>query len=259
MFLKRLAGHIRKQDWFNVLIELLVVVVGLMMAFQLDRWWEDIGDKKLERVYIQRLIDDIESDIPKLERAIRLADMRKDYAELLMDVAGNPAVAAQQPASFLVAVDQASFTFSPALRKATYDDLRSTGNMRLIRDPEIKTRLHDYYSFDETQLQFRPLQFSVEFHHFKLANGVRSNDQVRFRQDKWMLVGPKDSEEVENTDPGNPDEVMAAAERLSNRPELVSWLTQLRELQMDQMLTHKKRIEFANAAIESLKGYGESR
>jgi len=259
VFLKRLAGHIRKQDWFIVLIELLVVVVGLMMAFQLDRWWEDIGDKKLERVYIQRLIDDIESDIPKLESAIRLADMRKDYAELLMDVAGNPAVAAQQPASFLVAVDQASFTFSPALRKATYDDLRSTGNMRLIRDPEIKTRLHDYYSFDETQLQFRPLQFSVEFHHFKLANGVRSNDQVRFRQDKWMLVGPKDSEEVENTDPGNPDEVMAAAERLSNRPELVSWLTQLRELQMDQMLTHKKRIEFANAAIESLKGYGESR
>ena len=47
MFLRRLADHIRKQDWFIVIIELLVVVVGLMMSFQVDRWWEAMGEKKL--------------------------------------------------------------------------------------------------------------------------------------------------------------------------------------------------------------------
>ena len=219
MFLKSLAGHIRKQDWFIVIIELLVVVVGLMMAFQLDRWWEAIGEKKLEGVYIQRLIGDIESDIPELENAIQLAYMRKDYTELLMAVVEDPEIAAQQPTSFLVALDQASFTYSPVLRKATFDDLRSTGNMRLIRDQDIKTRLHDYYRFDESQLQYRPLQFSVEFHHFKLASGVRSNKQVRFLQDKWLLVGPDNLEEVQNSDPGDPGEIMAAVERLRNNQE----------------------------------------
>ena len=259
MFLRRLAEHIRKQDWFIVFIELLVVVVGLMMAFQVDRWWEGIGEKKLERAYIQRLIGDIKSDIPKLEGAIELANMRKDYAELLMAVAENPAVAAQQPTSFLVAVDQASFTYSPALRKATFDDLRSTGNMRLIRDLDMKTRLHDYYRFDESQLQYRSLQFSVEFHHFKLANGVRSNKQVRWLQDKWLLVDPKELDEVQNTDPGDPDEVMAAAQRLRKKPELVSWLTQLREMQMEQILVHETRIELANAALNSLGHSGEAK
>ncbi len=68
MYLKRLAAHARKQDWFIVVIELLVVIVGLMMAFELDRWREEIGEKKLERVYTLRLIDDIESDIPKLDK-----------------------------------------------------------------------------------------------------------------------------------------------------------------------------------------------
>jgi hypothetical protein len=255
VFLRRLAEHIRKQDWFIVIIELLVVVVGLMLAFQIDRWREAISEKKLEGVYVQRLIDDIESDIPKLEDAIQLADMRKNYAELLMAVAENPELATEQPSSFLVAVDQASFTYSPALRKATFDDLRSTGNMRLIRDQDVKTRLHDYYSFDESQLQYRPLQFSVEFHHFKLANGVRSNQQVRFLQDKWLLVDPAELEEVQNTDPGYPDEIRAAAERLRNNPELVSWLTQLREMQMEQILVHNTRIEFANAALDSLQHY----
>ena len=257
MFLRRLADHIRKQDWFIVIIELLVVVVGLMMAFQVDRWWEAMGEKKLERVYIQRLIDDVESDIPVIEGAIQLANMRKDYVELLMAVAENPAVAAQQPTSFLVAVDQAAFTYSPALRKATFDDLRSTGNMRLIHDLDMKTKLHDYYRFDESQLQYRPLQFAVEFHYFELANGVRSNKQVRFLQDNWLLVDPRDLEEVHNTDPGDPDEIMAAAERFRNRPGLVSWLSQLREMQMEQMKVHKTRIELANAVLDSLNSSSE--
>lgn len=107
-----------------------------------------------------------------------------------MAVSENPAVAAEQPTSFLVAVDQASFTYSPTLRKATFDDLRSTGNMRLMRDQDLKTKLHDYYRFDESQLQYRPLQFSVEFHHFKLANGVRSSRAIEEQPRTGQLVGP---------------------------------------------------------------------
>lgn len=257
MYLKRLAEHIRKQDWFIVVIELLVVIVGLMMAFEVDRWREDMGEKKLERVYTQRLIDDIESDIPKLEYAIQLADMRKSFVELLMAVAENPAVAAEQPTSFLLAVDQAAFTYSPPLRRTTFDDLRSTGNMRLMHDQDMKTKLHDYYSFDESQLQFRSLDLSVEFHHFELSNGILSNRQVRFLQDRWLLVGPDNLEEMKNTDPGEPDEIMAAAERLRNKPELVSWLSRLSLMQLDQMQTHEMRIEHANAVLDVLKNYDE--
>lgn len=252
MVLNRLANHIRKQNWSIVLIELLVVVVGLMMAFQIDRWRETVAEKRLEDVYIQRLIEDIESDLPNLERAIQLANMRKDYVELLMAVAEDTALAAEQPTSFLVAIDQASYTYTPPLRKATFDDLNSTGNMRLLRDQVMKTKLHDYYRYDDSQLQFRPLQFSVEFHHFKLANGVRSNKQVRFVQDMWLLVDPGRLDELQNTDPGDPDEILAAAERFANRPELVSWLTQLREMQMEQMMVHKKRVELANATLDAL-------
>jgi hypothetical protein len=255
MFLNRLADHIRKQDWFIVTLELLVVIVGLMMAFQLDRWWEDIGERKLEGVYLQRLVDDIESDIPQLEGAIRLANMRKDYAELLMAVAENPAIATEQPTPFLVAVDQASFTYTPTLSKATFEDLRSTGNMRLIHSQELKKRLNDYYGFDESQLQYRPLQFSVEFHFFNLSNGVRSNRQISYIQDKWLLIGPDEVEEAQNTDPGHPDEILAAAERLSNNPELVGWLPQLRQMQMEQIKVHNTRVELANAVLNTLNNY----
>jgi len=36
MILRRLAGHLRHDNWFTVILELVVVVVGLFLAFQLD-------------------------------------------------------------------------------------------------------------------------------------------------------------------------------------------------------------------------------
>ena len=40
MILRRLAGLIRHDNWFTIMLELIVVVVGLFLAFQLDRWYE---------------------------------------------------------------------------------------------------------------------------------------------------------------------------------------------------------------------------
>jgi len=254
VFLNRLANHIRRRDWFVVFIELVVVIVGLVLAFQIDRWREESADRKLEAVYLQRLTNDIESDIPPLESAIRIADMRKNYVELLMAVAEDPAVALEQPMSFLVAIDQASFTFSPSSNRATYEDLRSTGNMRLIRNQELKTRLNDYYGYDETESQFRSLQLSQEFHFFKLVNGVRSNRQIRLIQDRWLLAGPEDFDDIQNADPGDPEELMAAVDRFRNNPEAVSWLLQLRQMQMEQIMTHNIRIDLANSVLDSLQG-----
>jgi hypothetical protein len=57
--LKRIASFIRQHDWFAVGIEILVVMIGLLLAFQLDRWRDDIADKQMERVYIDRLISDV--------------------------------------------------------------------------------------------------------------------------------------------------------------------------------------------------------
>jgi len=255
MYLNRLANHIRKLDWFVVVIEILVVVIGLMMAFQLDRWWEAKGEQKLEVVYIQRLMVDIESDIPEIELSIELAAMRKDYVDLLMAVSEDPNVASEQPASFLVAIDQAAFTASPVLTDNTFEELRSTGNMRLIRNQALKNSLHDYYRFDQSQWQYRPLQFSVEFHHFKLASGVRSNKQVKFLQDKWLLVSPDELEEVANTITDDPQEILLAAKRLRDNPELVSWLTQLREMQMEQMLISNIRLKKSKAILDELNKY----
>ena len=45
MIFRRLAGHLRHDNWFTVILELVIVVVGLFLAFQLDRWYESQRSK----------------------------------------------------------------------------------------------------------------------------------------------------------------------------------------------------------------------
>ena len=252
--LKRIALYIRRHDWFAVGVEILVVMVGLMLAFQLDRWRDDFADRKQEQIYIDRLIADVEVDVPAIEYAIDLAKVRLELVELLMAVADDPAAAAEQPAVFLGAVNQGSFTYTPVLTSHTFDNLRATGDLRLIRSDPVRNVMFEYYGFDASQRQYRPLQFETEMRHFELAAGVLSHDQERFVQDTWMIISPDEIDAIRETS-ADLDDVMAAVQRLRSRTELLDWLPYLRQLQLEQIMVHEIRLENARQVLQTLRDY----
>ena len=63
MLIRRLARGVRGQDWFPVM-------VGLVAAFQVDRWWEVRGLQ----------IDQITAHAGRLKNARALLDNLNDYA-----------------------------------------------------------------------------------------------------------------------------------------------------------------------------------
>jgi len=253
----QMARFIRQHEWFAVVVELFVVIVGLMLAFQLDRWWEQRGERVQEAEYVGRLIADVETDIPTIEYAISLAELRKGMADLLMEVAENPAAATRNPVRFIAAVLQAAFTYSPNLAAHTFEDMRSTGNLRLLRDSTIRDGLYGYYNFDRSQTQYRQLQFMTESRHFELAAGALTFEQARLIQDTWYVVAPGD---LENFDSSQLDlaEIQAAAERFGSRSQLLAWLPELRHLQIEQIVVNESRLERAKEVLTLLRGYAAS-
>ena len=57
---RRLTESIRNHDWFFVVVDVLVLVLGLLLAFQVDRWWEQRRDRREEQVFLGHLWDDAE-------------------------------------------------------------------------------------------------------------------------------------------------------------------------------------------------------
>ncbi|MEQ9317190.1 MAG: hypothetical protein RLN72_15155 [Henriciella sp.] len=63
MILQRLATSIRKQDWFTVLIETLIVVLGVFLGLQLGNWNEDRAADQRRAEIIQALATDLEDAV----------------------------------------------------------------------------------------------------------------------------------------------------------------------------------------------------
>jgi hypothetical protein len=88
--LRRLAGYLRHDNWFTVILELAIVVVGLFLAFQLDRWYESQRSKSDLQAHLVSLTEDftenearltlaISEGMQEMEAAIILrAEIRKD-------------------------------------------------------------------------------------------------------------------------------------------------------------------------------------
>jgi hypothetical protein len=254
MFIRRLEQNIRGHDWYAVVVELLVIMVGLVAAFQVDRWWEARGERVDEEMYISRLISDVEDDIPSLEYAISLAEVRLGFGDFLAKVGADPSAALDKPAYFLAAISQAAYTYTPSLSSNTFEDLRSTGNLKLIRDHDVKQALQSYYKYDEGQRQFISLNLMTEFRYFELSAGIATLEQYRFVQEHWYVVNSTNLGELQDVHPEE-EGVRAAAKRLRANAEFLAWLPRVRGLQIDQIQANSGRLESARSLLDTLQEY----
>jgi hypothetical protein len=256
MILRRLAGFIRRHDWFAVTIEILVVIVGLLLAFQLDRWWEQRGERVQEAEFVARLAADVARESEFLEQAIVLATMRKGMAELLMDVAEDSSAATRDPVRFVAAVQQAAYTYAPILSAHTFEEMRSTGNLRLLRDPEVKNALYSYYGLNRNIAQYRASQLMTEQRYHELAAGVLDYEHSRFIVDTWGVIGPDDLKQFDGSDL-DLSGIHAVVERFRSNGDLVAWLPEIRNLQVALIDFNEWLLGEANRLQSQLGSYAE--
>lgn len=118
--------------WRRAVVEGVVIVASILLAFALDAWWDARGEAEAERGYISR----IEADLAETRAGI--LQNAEHYGLLIRHAdAVAPVLAGTEPLphdlmGFLSSVLQASRVTAPVVARSAYDDLVSTGNLRLI-------------------------------------------------------------------------------------------------------------------------------
>lgn len=59
MILRSITKHVRDQNWFAVLLEILIVVVGVFIGLQVQQWADEQARLKQEATYMQRLHNEV--------------------------------------------------------------------------------------------------------------------------------------------------------------------------------------------------------
>lgn len=129
----------------RLLAEFFVIVIGVLVALAADRWLMTLDDRDLERGYLIALIEDVRADVAFANDARDRADRRYAWTLELLAAAENPGHIVSDTTGFVVSFETIAWSILPDFHTTTWTDLVSTGNMRLIRDEEVRRSLAELH------------------------------------------------------------------------------------------------------------------
>ncbi len=145
MILRRFTDALRRQDWFTVTIETLMVVLGVFLGLQVNSWNEARADAERSREYLSRIRAELVSDMTQLERHRGLWQVGANEGYVAISYAETGARGAATDWEILRAFLHASQSFQLSFVDTTYSELLSAGELRLIPDADLRSALADYY------------------------------------------------------------------------------------------------------------------
>ena len=150
MILARLSRAIRQQNWFAVVLEFVIVVSGVLLAFQITAWNEARAEREAEQSYLARLhaeiVDAEASRLGLLENVTR----RVDHASAVVEVIYSGRDPATLPDGACTSVSRLGIFYLEGYALPTLDEMLATGNLDIIGDAALRQALIDYRGFADT-------------------------------------------------------------------------------------------------------------
>ena len=124
--------------------EIILVVIGILLALQINIWNEDRKKRDLEQNYYCLLLDEIIQDSLQLESLVEKVNERIDHANqaILLLQGTNPDIT-QVSIAYLKSIRYSPRTFDP--NEATFEDIKSGGNLGVIHDKSVISLMNRYY------------------------------------------------------------------------------------------------------------------
>ena len=142
LFLGRLAAAVRRQDWAAVVVEVLVVVLGVVIGFQVTAWGQGRADRATEQTYLRQLAADLretERDLARVDSLMAEAERSSISLAVALRLATPPS-----RDSLVFWSSQLISQQMPNPVTGTAEALVATGDLGLIRDDGLRSAISDY-------------------------------------------------------------------------------------------------------------------
>jgi len=176
--------HTLKEKWPEYLLEILVLIIGIYGAFALETWNEKRKEYQLEEGYYCRLLEDVLHDE---ERLFQHRDFTKkrllganQMLEKLQEKQPNPNDVFEK---MLIAMGGSNFSYSPTT--TAFEDIKSSGNLNIIQDLDLKNSLTAYYANCKQILD-------------NISGNTQALDELLFRKEDFIRLGGYEIAKIEN-------------------------------------------------------------
>lgn len=187
--MKNLTEKIKNINIKYFISELLIVVVGILIALSLNNWREDNANKNKEKFYLKSLKTDFEQSLTSLTEIL---NQNKES-----DLASKKVLAAIHNGYSKSNVDTVKKSFRKLFGfnrfvpvSGTYKEIISTGSLQILRDNELRIALSSWEDMITRNQQLE----EVMFWQYHLVNIPYLNKHI-VRSD---FKGSEDNSELHN-------------------------------------------------------------
>lgn len=146
MLLRRVIEHVRRQEWTAIAIDFVIVVVGVFIGIQVANWNETRVNKVRAVGYLERIQDDLETDLSNYRDRVRFWATVSGYGRQGLAHAELGRMGDTTQWELLLAYFQASQVAEFVTTGTTYEELKSAGELGLITNIGLRNALGSYYT-----------------------------------------------------------------------------------------------------------------
>lgn len=141
MLLRRHSENVRSQNWIAVTLDFLIVVTGVFIGFQLTAWNAARQDRVLEKQYLERLYADVRGTLVEFQDNASWDEERLSSLATVLNALRSGTLDETDKDAFDRGLVFVGMNNLVNRRWGTVEELKSTGNIALVRAIELRERI----------------------------------------------------------------------------------------------------------------------
>ncbi len=162
MILRRVIKHFREQEWTAIFLDFLIVVFGVLIAFQITTWNESRQDLRDETILLEQLRADFAQIEDGARESVAFHRNTLDAMQTIIDALDAQCLVPEKAEQFERGLRFAYFYWSSPDKSGTFTEMLSSGQSSLIRDKNLLSTLINHNSFldqwDQSVSSIRAIQ-----------------------------------------------------------------------------------------------------
>lgn len=145
MLIARLRRSFKELNWGVLAIEMVILILGISISLQVNDWQNQSEQRHLEQEYLERLNFDFGESEKVLQTDIE--QLRRSVETLLIGIKplSQSSLTKEDQLVLFDAVGQSALVGRFAVIFGTIDELKDTGNMRLLISKKLRISLANLY------------------------------------------------------------------------------------------------------------------
>ena len=172
--------------------EIVLVVIGILIALQINNWNENSKQRRIEQGYLVSLKEEFNYNLIKLDKMIERNNFNGDNAVKLSNIMGpdRPSITEKEFAELAMNMTNLEVQYRP--NKAVLDEVISSGKLNIFSNDKLKFALSSYNG-KLTKVKFQEDEHSVIRMQIIAIMNAKGNAKKLIINKKWNNFGISES------------------------------------------------------------------